>query len=175
MQKDWRKFRVNKTVIRCICAPVAVFIMTLSTISFLPNAFIFFLSGFVREHNAIDINSENRPIIEALLPNDEENIPEFANAVKVDYLVLMHKHKTTISYEDGSEFVMYSGDKTPLIFYIKQEGYSLYFRSMEFVEHIIGLAIPTGVTALCIIVLKKVFSTGTDAKFDEQTKTNNQT
>lgn len=139
---------------------IAVGVVVLSLMFFLWNSLIFCISGFLREHNAIEVSDVNREDIEYLLSLNSdlyEDMPDIANAVKAEYLVLMHKDKVTITYDDETDFRFFIKDayKNPLTQYIKENGYVVYFRSSEFIGDAVRMGVPLIIGTISTVFLIK--------------------
>ena len=133
---------------------VAVVVLVLSVLVLIPCNFEFFLCVFVREESALELNDYNRPIIEALLTDSEEEVPDIENAEKIEYLALMSKDKVTITYNDGTEHRFFTVGGS-LISYLRENGYFVYFRSMEFFVWALKTAIPAALFIASTVFLKK--------------------
>ena len=116
---------------------LALVVLIWSILFLLHYGFEFLLCGFVRDHSAIEIDGNNRSVVDSLvhgsMKNDEE-MPDIENAVKIEHLSLMHKDEITITYNDETTFRFFIKNRYrhPLILYIKENGYIVYFRSAEF-------------------------------------------
>ena len=137
-----------------------VLLLIISILFFLSNAFILLISGFAREHNAIDINNNNRETVISLFEENidyHEQVPDINKVTKIEHLVLLHDDKITVYYQDGTtyDFLINYGYKNPFTLYIKNEGYSVYFNSSEFVIHLIKVIVPFILSVVFVVVLLK--------------------
>lgn len=135
-------------------------VLVFSVMFFLWNSLDFCISGFMREHSAIEVSDANREDIEYLLSLNSgsyEDMPDIANAVKAEYLVLMHKDEVTITYNDETDFRFFIKDayKNPLTQYIKENGYVVYFRSSEFIGDVVRMGVPLLIGIIIIVFLIK--------------------
>ena len=143
---------------------VASIVLAIAAVSLLWRGLLIGIAGFVRENNAVVITDSNREHIDSLLRKDidlnkerdynYEEIPPISEAIEIEYLVSLHKNEITIHYNDGSTcrlFVTYPA--TYLVDYIKAEGYNVYFRSSEFVGHLIDAAIPLSFVIISIVAI----------------------
>ena len=140
---------------------ITVLILIISIIFFLWSSFSLLISGFAREHNAIEINDNNIDKIIFLLEeniNCYEEIPDIQQAVKIEYLVLMHKDEITVHYEDETTYNFFIKDayQNPVILYIKNEGYNVYFNSLEFTVALIKIVISFSLSIVSTVVLLKL-------------------
>lgn len=141
-----------------ILKPIIIILLILSVSVFLWNSFELFIAGFVRENYAITINDNNREKIASLLEKNTdcyEEIPPLDQAVKIEYIVLMHKDRITVHYADETTYVFFIKDayKNPVTLYIKDEGCSVYFTSPESLEDIINACIPLALSVILVVLL----------------------
>lgn len=150
---------------------LAVVVLVLSVLVLLPCNFEFFLCVFVREESALELNDYNRPIIEALLTDSEEAVPDIENAEKIEYLALMSKDKVTITYNDGTDHRFFTVGGS-LISYLRENGYVVYFRSMESFVLALKAAIPTAcfIASTVFLVKTKPKSAPKRYRFERVTK-----
>lgn len=140
--------------------PIIIILLVLSVLAFLWNSIFLFLSGFIREHNAIKITDNNRTAVISLLKENVdcyEEVPNIEQAVKIEYLVLMHKDRITLYYSDETTYSFFIKDayKNPFTLYIKNEGYNVYFKSSEFAADLVKAFISLALSIIFVIILAK--------------------
>lgn len=143
---------------------LASIVLAIAAVSLLWRGLAIGLSGFVRENNAVKITDSNREHIDSLLRKDidvnkhrdynYDEIPPISEAIEIEYLVLLYKNEITIHYNDGSTCDLYVNyPATYIVDYIRAEGYNVYFRSTEFVGHLIDAAIPLSFVIISIVAI----------------------
>lgn len=134
---------------------VVKLVMVLSIFIVLWNGFLLFIAGFVREHNGIELDDDNRKTIVSLMKENVdcyEQIPSIKKATKIEHLALMHKDEITVYYADGTTYSFFIKNYE-LILYIRNEGYNVYFKSHEFVIDLVKVCIPLTLFLICMVIL----------------------
>ena len=124
MQKNMKKLKI-----------AIVIIMVLSIVNFILSAIVIVVSGTGRENYAINLTDENVKSIENIIGTVADKSVLSDNAVKVEYIALMHKDAITVYYDDESEQTLCidSLQGKDLSLYFKENGYNVYFNRLEFV------------------------------------------
>lgn len=140
---------------------ITVLVLVICIIFFLCSSFSLLISGFVRDHNAIEISDNNKDKIISLLEeniNCYEEIPNIRQAVKMEYIVLMHKDEITVHYDDETTYNFFIKDayQNPVTLYIKNEGYNVYFNSSKFIFALIKIVFSFLLSVASTVVLLKL-------------------
>ena len=160
---DNEKRKPRKKVLQIIQL-VASIVLAIAAVSLLWRGLLIGFAGFGRENNAVKITDSNREHIDSLLRKDidlhkgrdysYDEIPPISEAIEIEYLVSPHDNEITIHYNDGSTCDLYVNyPATYLVDYIRAEGYNVYFRSTEFVGHLIDAAIPLSFVIVSIVAI----------------------
>lgn len=137
----------------------AIIILIFSIIVFLWNGFLLFL-GCISENREIEINDYNFMTIDEILYQSiasYDEIPDISNATKIEYIMLMHKDKVTIYYEDKTEHIFFivNGYENLFTQYMKENGSILYFKSPEFIFDLVKVVASFSILIVCIVILIK--------------------
>lgn len=138
----------------------AVVLLSFSVLFFMCNGILLVLIGFLTSDQiALDLNADNRPAVAPLvcesIKNGEE-MPGIEHAVRIEYVPLLHKDKVTIFYNDGADFCFYIKDRgTPLVLYMRENGYRFFYRSTKFFVLVAKTAVPAALFVASIFFLKK--------------------
>ena len=148
---------------------LSIIIVILSIPVFLWNSFMMIL-GIESEHRDLQINDYNRETIDKILSRSIDTyseIPDISNATKIEYSMLMDEDRGTIYYEDKSVHMFYIerssfGDNL-FIKYMKENGSNFYFRSSDFIIHLVKVIITFSILVVFIVIsvrkkLKKFLS-----------------
>lgn len=119
---------------------LAVVVVTLSVLFLLHYGFWLLLISLWNSDNiALELDDDNRPIIESLLPSEVngEELPDIENAEKIEYWNSLRDDGIEITYNDqsGDRFTIlknYGRPMESLVSYIRKNGYIVFFRSTEF-------------------------------------------
>lgn len=136
----------------------ALIVLIIALVLLLSSSFDLFFKGFVRQHNAVEINENNIEYIEQLVAkyvDDEDDMPDIRTAEKISCLVLMHKDEINIEYSDGTtyRFFLRGAIISDLREYIMTEGYNCYFHSSEFLRDFVPFALCSAAFILCSVYL----------------------
>lgn len=153
---------------------LATVVIVISILVFFWNSIFLYIAGFVRECDRIKITDSNRPQMVSLVKETMlslleekkyaleyieyyEKMPDLNQAKEIERFRRFRDVEVTICYEDGSRYFIYldNSEDNPLCLLIRNEGYNVYFRSMEFVRDLIKVSIPLMLIALAVVVIRK--------------------
>lgn len=155
-------------------------------------AILFFLSGsaaigmtaLFRECNRIVVTDDNRKEMASMLEETIEfnkrwkpelaeegfKMPDMNRAKEIESHVGWHDYTITVYYEDGTDYPIVITSSTPLTSLIQNEGYNVYFRSMEFAQDLIKVIIPLIVIVVAVILIRKIQFRESILKYREMCK-----
>ena len=167
----------SKTEVRGAIKGAAVIALIISVIALLWGGVMIFVSGEVRNHNAVDIDDTNRDEIaqladiakykETIDGESYNGIPDLKDAVRVDHLSLMHKDEINFLYKDGSSYRVFArAYDNPLVSYVDDNGYNLYYsnENSEFSGDLIAIAVPFVFFCASVVTLIVIRKKNTDAE-----------
>lgn len=148
----------------------AVVVLIIAIMYFLWYCFGIYIAGFIRECDRIKITDNNREemvsllkeTIDMLIEESEgddyyQKVPDINRAKEIEcYRRFRHKD-ITIYYEDGAFYVLHmrNYDGEPLVSLIRDEGYNVYFGSLEFLADLIKPIIALIFVTLAVVVIRK--------------------
>ena len=114
-----------------------VLILIISILFFLQNCFAILVAGDLSECYRVRITGYNREEIVSLMKENIDcyiKIPDVSRAKEIEYNNRFLDSELIIYYEDGTTYDLgkSGGDNSPLILYIQDQGYKVYYRSLEF-------------------------------------------
>ncbi len=113
---------------------------------------------FHSDEKVVEINDSNRNEVLSMIPEEiqaKEKYRGMDDAVSVDVYSTLTNEFFEIKYSDESIFLSKIDYRSPLLKYIKDNGYSAYFRSGKFTVDLLKLCVPLAAVVACGVYLKK--------------------